>query len=200
MPTGYTYYIENGDITTGKEFLKKCIRAFGCCMDQREDPLSAPLITEIKPDTYYKEQYKRSVKKLKEFKEKSIEEIEKELEVEKIKTKNRNKERLYEMQSLREKYLKVREEVEKWTPPTPEHEGIKVFALEQIDMCMPDLSVINDYEEECDEKENIEEYISDVKRLLEEDIEHYKKKMIEEEQRAASRTKFIKDFLDSLEG
>lgn len=29
MPTGYTCFIEDGRITTGKEFLKKCIRAFG---------------------------------------------------------------------------------------------------------------------------------------------------------------------------
>ena len=25
MPTGYTVYIEDGDITTGKEFLKLCL-------------------------------------------------------------------------------------------------------------------------------------------------------------------------------
>lgn len=34
------------------------------------------------------------------------------------------------------KYLKVREEVEKWIPPTPEHENLKKFCLEQIDMSL----------------------------------------------------------------
>ena len=36
MPTGYTAYIEDGDITTGKEFLKLCTRAFGVAIDQKE--------------------------------------------------------------------------------------------------------------------------------------------------------------------
>ena len=42
---------------------------------------------------------------------------------------------------LRNKYLKVRREVEAWTPPTPEHDGLKKFALEQIDMCIPSFLV-----------------------------------------------------------
>ena len=29
MPTGYTAFIEDGDITTGKEFLLLCLRNFG---------------------------------------------------------------------------------------------------------------------------------------------------------------------------
>lgn len=29
MPTGYTAYIKDGEITSGKEFLKLCTRAFG---------------------------------------------------------------------------------------------------------------------------------------------------------------------------
>lgn len=201
MPTGYTYYIENGDITTGKEFLKLCIRAFGCCAGQREDPLSAPLVTEYKSDSYYKEQYEKSVKCLNEFKAKSIDEIECELESERINATNRNKERMHKKQSLREKYLKVREEVEKWNPPSSEHNDIKKFALEQIDMCMPTVSEINDLQNSrnCNMESSVEDYILDNIRLLEKDIEYYKRKMIEEEQRTASQNKFLKDFIDSLE-
>ena len=35
--TGYTAQIENGNITTGKDFLKLCTRAFGIAMDMREN-------------------------------------------------------------------------------------------------------------------------------------------------------------------
>lgn len=201
MPTGYTYFIENGDITTGKEFLKLIIRAFGCCAGQRDDPLNAPLITEYKSDSYYKEQYEKSVKRLNEFKAKSIDEIEQELESERINTMNRNKERMHKQQSLREKYLKVREEVEKWNPPSSEHNGIKEFALEQIDMCIPTVSEINDLKNSCNcnTESSVEDYILDNIRLLEKDIKLYKMEMIEEEQRTASRNKFLKDYIDSLE-
>ena len=40
MPTGYTAYIEDGSITTGKEFLKLCSRAFGVAIDIKDEPLS----------------------------------------------------------------------------------------------------------------------------------------------------------------
>ena len=33
MPTGYTAGIEDGKITTGKEFLKLCTRGFGIAID-----------------------------------------------------------------------------------------------------------------------------------------------------------------------
>ena len=42
MPTGYTAYIEDGDITTGKDFLMLCSRAFGVAIDVRDEPLSVP--------------------------------------------------------------------------------------------------------------------------------------------------------------
>ena len=37
MPTGYTAYIEDGNITTGKEFLKLCLREFGIAVDMRDE-------------------------------------------------------------------------------------------------------------------------------------------------------------------
>lgn len=33
MPTGYTAFIEDGDITTGREFLLLCSRNFGVAID-----------------------------------------------------------------------------------------------------------------------------------------------------------------------
>ena len=68
-------------------------------------------------------------------------------------------------------------------------------------MCMPTVSEINDLKNSrnCNMESSVEDYILDNIRLLEEDIEYYKRKMIEEEQRTASQNKFIKDFLDSLE-
>ena len=144
MPTGYTYFIENGDISTGAEFLKKCIRNFGCCIDQREEPLSSPLITDIKPTSYYKEQYESSLKKLEEFRTKTVAEISEIMHNDKQNELISKRSYLSRQELLREKYLKVRKEVEQWIPPTKDHEGIKEFALEQIDMCMPTESDLND--------------------------------------------------------
>ena len=54
MPTGYTAYIKDGDITTGKDFLKLCLRNFGVAIDMRDEPLSKPVPTQFEPNPYYK--------------------------------------------------------------------------------------------------------------------------------------------------
>ena len=51
---------------------------------------------------------------------------------------------------INEKYDKVRREVESWNPPTEEHEGIKKFALEQIDMCINTPEMISRLRKEID--------------------------------------------------
>lgn len=207
MPTGYTYFIENGDISTGAEFLKKCIRNFGCCIDQREDPLSSPLITDIKPTPYYKEQYESSLKKFEEYRKKTIDEISEIMHNEKQNELISKRSYLSHQELLREKYLKVRKEVEQWIPPTKDHEGIKQFALEQIDISIPTESDLNDLRARIKELEESVStngaedsitYLFEILNSYSKDIEYYKQKMDEEEERCSKRSKFIKDFLSSL--
>ena len=61
MPTGYTAYIEDGSITTGKEFLKLCSRAFGVAIDIKDEPLSVPTPVYVEPSSYYKNMSKTNV-------------------------------------------------------------------------------------------------------------------------------------------
>lgn len=207
MPTGYTYFIENGDISTGAEFLKKCIRNFGCCIDQREDSLSAPLVTEVKPSSCYKERYENTVKKYDEFKSKTSDEIREMMRGNRDKDLSDTERYLSKQKLLRNKYLAVREDVENWVPPTPDHEGIKRFALEQIGKSIPTESELNRLEEkiynlknsnhEIDEGE-VGQYVIDTTKFFKRDIEYYKQMMADEEERASKRTKFIQDFLSSL--
>lgn len=207
MPTGYTVFIENGDISTGAEFLKKCIRNFGCCIGQRDDALTDPLITDIKPDTYYKRQYDYYLGKLETFRKKSIEEIKEELCAKGEKKMNEKKKYLSDQLMLRNKYLAIRNDVERWVPPTPDHQGIKDFALEQIDMCIPTNEYLDKLEKQIQSLENqntdvtdemASDYIIDELNFYGKRLKYYSKRMNEEEERAANRTKFIKDFLSSL--
>ena len=59
MPTGYTAYIKDGEITTGKEFLKLCTRAFEIAIDLKDEPLSVHTKTHYDPEPYYKENYEK---------------------------------------------------------------------------------------------------------------------------------------------
>ena len=136
MPTGYTAYIEDGDIATGKEFLKLCTRAFGIAVDLKDESLSVPTPTHFEPNTYYKKRYKKALEDFNEANNLTFDNA-------KIQMKAAYERRISDYKSwaekgslMNEKYAKVRKEVEEWIPPTEEHQSLKKFALEQIDMCI----------------------------------------------------------------
>ena len=58
MPTGYTSYIKDEKITSGKEFLKLCTRAFGIAVDLKDKSLDVPTPNHFEPDHYYEKAYK----------------------------------------------------------------------------------------------------------------------------------------------
>lgn len=116
MPTGYTAYIEDGSITTGKEFLMLCLRNFGISIDIRDEPLSVPTPTHFEPNPYYKESYESAVKHLEEVKS---------LDFESAKLRRRLKhehdissaERAIErMREINRRYHMVRNQVDAWVP------------------------------------------------------------------------------------
>lgn len=204
MPTGYTCFIEDGRITTGKEFLKKCIRAFGCCINQREESLNAPLETKIKSNDYYEEAYYKAVETYEKLKKMTLEEMITNARRDRV---NRTKERekyLDGQEKLRNKYMNIRNEVEQWNPPTADHQGIKDFALEQIDISMPSEDDLIMIQEDIARNRNMEDssVIKDVIALIEgsvKDIDYYSNKMREEENRVDRRNEFLDQFLKSLE-
>lgn len=134
--TGYTAQIENGNITTGKDFLKLCTRAFGIAMDMREKPLSVPTPTQFEPDPYYKQKYDKAVEVRNKWKQMTFDEAKQKI-IEKYNTEITQAKKSLENYKLEdEKYKKVRNEIVKWNPPTDEHKALKNFALEQIDLSM----------------------------------------------------------------
>lgn len=81
MPTGYTYYIEDGVVKTGKDFLKLCTRAFGIAMEMRDEPLSVPTPRRFKPDPYYLKNYRGAVAALEEVEKMTIDEARREMRI-----------------------------------------------------------------------------------------------------------------------
>lgn len=199
MPTGYTAYIENGKITNGKEFLTLCCRAFGVCVDMREESLSTPIPNEFKMNDYYEKSLLDKREKLEKAKRMTIEEAKQQImssreagnkELTRIIKKNKQ---------LGEGYSKIREEIIKWMPPTTEHEGLKKFALEQIDISAPSKDTMDYYIEAINEKEPTpEEYIENNIKRCEEDLKYAEKRYAEELKRVADNNKWLDDFRKSL--
>lgn len=198
MPTGYTAYIEDGKITRGKDFLLKCARGFGACMDLRDESLDIDIPIKLEPSTYHKEQLEKAYKDLEKYKTMTIDEAQKIINIEYEKNQKCYHEAMIKNRETNERYISVRNEVDRWIPPTSEHNNLKKFALEQIDMSM-EYDMQDYYQKELDKpKKTPEEYITSMIGCTADSIKYHLKNWNEEVKRTDERNKWINDLRESL--
>ena len=203
MPTGYTSYIKDGKITSGKEFLKLCTRAFGIAVDLKDESLDVPTPNHFEPHPYYEKAYKDSLVSREKAYSMTLEEVKEDIISKYNDNKGRVEKILEEYKDEDKKYLKVREEVEKWTPPTPEHENLKKFCLEQIDMSL-NTSLYKWCEEDINKEldtsdDAIRKYIDILRDNADEKLKRAYKNWQEELRIVEEKNLWMKQFLDSLE-
>lgn len=203
MPTGYTVHIQNGDITTGKDFLKLCTRSFGIAMDIRDEPLSVPTPTHFEPDPLYKKLYDKAVEKRNKYIKMDFYEYKQKM-IDDYKNKIQSaKEALDKYISEDEKYTKIVEEIKAWIPPTPEHEDLKKFALNQIFISF-NTSIIDYYKEALNEKLDVSDeavlaYMDDINKDCEKNVVRAYERWQDELKRVEGKNRWMQQFLDSLE-
>lgn len=193
MSTGYTENIENGKITTGKDFLKLCAMAFGIAVE-----------THFEPDSYYKEIYDKALEELDKAVKMTFDEAKTQMKLDYENRISEYKHIAEKWSAMNEKYTKVRKEVEAWNPPTEEHEGLKKFALKQIDMCMTTQEKIDKYLEKSKEifdgsDKAVQKYKSKIIAACQEQVANSYESWLEEQKRAMSKNEWISEFLESLE-
>ena len=203
MPTGYTAYIKDGKITSGKEFLKLCTRAFGIAVDLKDESLDVPTPNHFEPHPYYEKAYKDSLASREKAYSITFEEVKEDIISKYHDNKGRAAKILEEYKDEDKKYLKIREEVEKWIPPTPEHENLKKFCLEQIDMSL-NTSLYEWCEEDINKEldtsdDTVRKYIDNLKDYADEKLKRAYKNWQEELRRVEEKNLWMKQFLDSLE-
>lgn len=203
MPTGYTAFIEDGDITTGKEFLLLCLRNFGIAIDVRDEPLTVPTPTHFKPCVYAQNRYIAAIEHLKEVKNISFDVAKQQMTKEHRDRVDFAKQALVKMTKINERYKKVRDQVLAWVPPTPEHMGIRESALEQIDMCINTDSAFDYYQKIIetpfdDSDQAVQQYIQKQIEFCEDDVSRAQEAWDEEIKRTNQKNEFMQLFLESL--
>lgn len=132
MPTGYTAGILDGTTTSFPQFAKLCMRAFGATIHLRDESLDHEYEPRTPSDYHQKE-----IAKAKQL----LIGAEKHSDKEIIET------RKSELETSKEYHLGAIEKAKKattdleiiladaknWQPPTPEHNGIKEFMIDQIE-------------------------------------------------------------------
>lgn len=197
MPTGYTSIVADNENFTFPEFAMRCARNFGALIMMRDEPLDAPIPEKFEPSDYYKNEYEKAKAAYENFivNPPSDEDLEKQYneyvahETERFVAASADKD------IKRRRYNAMLSEVLKWQPPTPEHEGLKKFMIDQLH---------DSIEFDCSEYRPIisdrEEYIARNRsgEYLKEELDFYEKRWHEEIERTNSRNKWLKELRESL--
>jgi len=196
MPTGYTYTIKDG--ITFKEFIMKCARAVGACIEMRDDPMDKPIPEKFEPSTYHLENIERYRRQLNQVQLMTDAEIESLEEHDRLKEIESIKQSELDRADLKLKYEDMLEQVKEWIPPSPDHENFKKFMLDQI---------TESIEHDCDtsyrwpapQKKSVDQWRADRIKDLERDIAYHTKENDEELKRYIEKNRWIQQLRQSIE-
>lgn len=132
MPTGYTARLCDGK-QSFEDFVMSCARAFGALVTMRDDDANAAIPQEFKPSVYHRDAHEEAARKLAKFEamtEAEADQLAKEAYSQAIAEWQKSRD---DRAKRRDRLDSMRWDVKAWTPPTPEHQGLKSFMLEQLD-------------------------------------------------------------------
>lgn len=197
MPTGYTAKLmEHGQ--TFPEFVMQCARAFGACVEMRDEPMDAPIPERFEPSDYSARRLAEAETELARLKamthdeslafgeagkSKSLAGFEKCLATEIEQNK-----RLEEMEAR----------VNAWTPPSADYVELKTFMLQQIGTSKHRTEYLQNAMALEREKSGMEFYIAAVQAAKHE-IEFASKHHEEEVARAHDRTEWVRQLRESIQ-
>lgn len=191
MPTGYTAEIQDG--ISFENFLLSCARAFGACIMQRDDPKSdKPKLQE--PSDYHKKQIDRIRLEIERIRNYNDDDWEKEVENYYMKSLESAIRHNRESAELKEKYTNMLEKVNKWTPPTSEHYGLKDFMIKQIE----DSIKFDCHERELPKKPIWSSYKHDMEANLLRGLAYHIEENKKEIERTEAINKWITDLYNSI--
>lgn len=203
--TGYTHNIENGTCKTPKDFLKLCLKDFGCCIDVHDESLSKfnadDFLKNIKNKSqseYLTDSLANAEKELEKLLKKSDDEWKKELESRIADTEKKleeSKAKYYkECEILNSFIIKIKD----WNC-SEKYVNIKKFALEQLAITEP-----TDYEWKeklLNELTNttVKDYRNSNIKFAIKEVDYYKEKIEEEKKERDDAIEFIEGFLKEIE-
>ena len=196
MPTGYTAKLmEEGQ--TFQEFIMGCARAFGALIEMRDEPSNATIPDKFEPSGFYAKRLIESTEKLAWLQSMTPSEQESFGQSEKNATIKREWAWLEKARAEDGRLKNMAAQVREWIPPTPGHQELKNFMLQQIDVSKNGLDYIKTSIANAEKKPAIE-YYTDAVSAEAMSIERATKEGAEEIERANSRTEWVKQLRESI--
>ncbi len=197
MPTGYTAQIT--DAMTLREFAMICARAFGALVMMRDDSMSAPIPKAFEPSDYHAKALAQATSDLAALELLSDEEAKAVSDREYDKMQADFVKAAAENEAQEGRYRRMLALVLDWTPPTPDHDGMKKFMREQIEESIK-FDCDKSYYREQAEKPRMSgaKWKAERRKSLQHDIEYHEQHNREEIERTNERNKWIADLRGSL--
>lgn len=192
MPTGYTAAIKDG--ISFEEFAMRCARNFGECIMMRDEPSGTPIPEKFEPSPYHVSKLKDLYIELKRLESTCGEVAEGNSLTDFTAEMDRYNDLIEEKNSLREKYNDMLLRAKSWEPPSPNHNGMKAFMIDQIKQSI-DFDL---YEPDHPVKLTGDSWLQRRLEKTKKDIQYHTKKNIEEIARIKDRNKWIELLRESL--
>jgi hypothetical protein len=193
MPTGYTSSIYDNKNDSFESFVLSCARAFGPCMHQRDDDMrDKPKLREL--DIQYHLDALEQAKNYKKPTKAEFEVYKKEKIEEAYASLKKDKE-------LRERYTVMLEKVKNWTPPTPDHERLKKFMIEQLQSSIEYDCNENYHENDISlyKKMKYSDYLRELNSSNKRTIEYHTEQIEKEKKNVDRANRWITALYESLE-
>ena len=203
MPTGYTEGIINGKIETFQEFAKQCMRAFGATIHMRDESMDKEYEPRT-PSDYHIKALEKAKEKLKQVESLT------DTELIEMRTKELEESKKYHLESIakaknaRAKLEKFLAQAIEFKAPTPDHEGLRKFMIEQLQSTI-DFDGKTDYHDEVLAEIQMELKNIDAKQIrcsmiddANEDIAYHLKIHEEDIKSCAESNTWVETLLNSL--
>lgn len=193
MPRAYVSHIDDGEVTTGKEFLMLCAGAFGYQTDSKN-------AQTLVPDEYHKRRIQACKDRIEHYLSMTPEEAAELSESNWQSMRASCKRQIRWAKDAEEKYAPILEEIRRWVPPVDELEELKEFAIKQITTVSGDFANVR----VCEEMLAVpnptpEQWIKAQIEAEEEELSYHIRSWREEVDRTDRRNRWISDLRKSLE-
>lgn len=198
MPTGYTSKLYEGEPQTLPEFILDCARAFGALIIMRDEPADAPIPDKVtfRDEARYRKYLEESNAELDQLMVMSARD-------KRIANLNAHEKRVnawresqQRADAIRRRYDDMLVQVMNWDPPTPDHERLKKFMVDQLRDSMA--IDCNTYPREYPVLADHETWWKEQVKRIREKIARDEKSLAEAIEREASRQAWVDALRDSL--
>lgn len=188
MPTGYTYKLYEGSTETPRSFILRCANAFN--IESREHGSDYVPLREIPVSDHSRTEILKAELRLEEAIALTDDKVALLVAKHNKQVRKENAASKKEMEEREERFSRMKNAIHSWNPPTPKHENVKKFMLEQLATETFDVYVRPELTPESYRTNEIDRAIKQ--------LQYVKEREQEEVARTNQRNAWVGALLDSL--